>query len=469
MKQSQWLVAVFLLAGMVFVVTFAMNFLGGTPKQVSHEDGSPGPQRRELAFAYRVFPPVGTSRIEQEAKTTGHGDFWFQNPHDTPLKVGLVQGNCKCTKVWIYLMPEDGMNRLLSDATALLGVSPAGPLTAATLQIAALSALTKGAKGTEILKGAEAVDIPAKGLGWVRLDYKGERAGQQQLEAVLWSDDKSNGMAMPLALAVGFHEPLRVNPRLSLGVLKDSDLVAGSTHYLYCWSPTRAHLKLEAKPATPRGEANSDPFEIGTPEQLSGVALEALAREVPNIPTDTPEGTASNLIASGYRIPVTLRSVAKDGKTPFDIGQFRRRVVVSCPDVEMDAKSILVVGQVRGVVELGGGEENAGDLDFRIFSRNQGKRQTMRLTSEVPGVKLEIDPARTWEYLKPTLTADKPIGTLQSWSLRVEVLPGKASGTFPRKDDPAYEDCAVYLKATVPDSKQPPRTIRIAVQGQSVG
>jgi hypothetical protein len=137
-------------------------------------------------------------------------------------------------------------------------------------------------------------------------------------------------------------------------------------------------------------------------------------------------------------------------------------VVIATPEVDGEPKSVPISGRVRGLIEIGSDDEG-GDLHFRVFPRRTGKRESVPLYSEVPGIKLEVDRSRLPAFLNATLVTDKGSGdNRQLWTLRVEVLPNKASGPFPRKD-PLYEDSAVYLKASIPG--KPPRYLRVAVHG----
>ena len=66
-----------------------------------------------------------------------------------------------------------------------------------------------------------------------------------------------------------------------------------------------------------------------------------------------PSGEAgvAGPVLSGYRIPVVLRAVAPDGKTPIELGPFERAVVITSPSLPHgESKTVFVRGRVRGVV-----------------------------------------------------------------------------------------------------------------------
>src|SRR5262249_21524856 len=155
-----------------------------------------------------------------------------------------------------------------------------------------------------------------------------------------------------------------------------------------------------------------------------------------------------------------------DKKTLFDVGPFRRGVLLSSPDVVGEPKLVQLRGRVVGLVELGSGDDEvSGTIDFRSFVRRDGAKATpLQLTSSGAGLKLEFDRDKTAKFLDATLKGPFPVGEArQGWSLVARVKPNEASGPFPRHEDPLYEDSAIYLLAKVGD--KPPRPIRIAVRG----
>ncbi len=475
-KQSQIILAVAVLIVMVFIVTFAMNYLGGGAKPTPIDDRPP-PPRRELAFAWKVFPPDGLSSIDREHRASGHVDYWFTNPHDAALTVGLVKENCKCTEVRLFYLPEDGHRRLVSDAVALFGVGaaplplrgPAVGISPVALHALALPTLQKGASEFKLLRDREAVTVPAKAVGWIQLGFKGEKPGPISLQAVIWTEHKETGGKANLESRVTFHEAIRVLPTLQVGALREPDLASGVTRYITCWSPTRSRLNLDARPAfVRRGGDKGDPFHVGKAEPLGPEEIGQLQRDIVVAAENDPLGIGGPVgqVLSAYRIPVTLKAVSDDGRTPFDIGPFRRRVVISSPEVDAEPKSVVVLGRVQGLIELGGtgAEEEGGEVNFRVFPGNQGKRERITLSTDVPDLKLAVDEERTSAFLKAKLDPLPASGATQRWRLTIEVLPGKAFGPFPRKDDPGFEDCAVYLKAAVGKEVRP---VRIAVGGMA--
>jgi hypothetical protein len=173
--------------------------------------------------------------------------------------------------------------------------------------------------------------------------------------------------------------------------------------------------------------------------------------------------TGMRRVLCGYRIPITLQAVSKDGTRPFDLGPFRRWVVLTPNEDEgIEAVRTVVSGEVKGDVIVGS-PNDAGAVTFGVFERQRGARRTVTLQSTVPGLDLKLDPDhKVPDYLDVKLdkAQDGPVGN-RTWRLHVEVVPGRARGVFPRDDDPTYRDSAVYLKTL----EKTPRTIRIPVSG----
>src|SRR5262245_53227337 len=107
MKQAQWTIAALVLAVMVFALTFAVNYLGGTAAGPG-EPGAAAKRVLELDLPLGKFAPEdGLSRLEQEENVPGHQDFWFVNRNAEPVTMGLDRTNCKCTEVEAYLLPAE--------------------------------------------------------------------------------------------------------------------------------------------------------------------------------------------------------------------------------------------------------------------------------------------------------------------------------------------------------------------------
>src|SRR5207248_4400974 len=153
-----------------------------------------------------------------------------------------------------FALPTDSratQRRQTFEAAWAFSFAPQGPLAACcAAHFAVFSAATdKELPGKELLKRGETFDVPAGGTGWLRLLWKGERAGLKSLGASMWMNDADAGPVAELRQPVLHHEPLRVRPTLTVGTLTDEELEKGVTRYVYAWSSTRTSFKLEAKPS----------------------------------------------------------------------------------------------------------------------------------------------------------------------------------------------------------------------------
>ena len=461
MKKSQWIPAVFVLAVLISVVTYAMNYLGGSGQRVVDPTILTA---RELVFLEKYFTPP-ESLLECEEQTRGHVDFWFYNPHAATVQLGLDRTSCRCGRVDVRVLPEEQRSWVPRAAVALMGVGSSGPLQLLTMQRLATHQIQDDIEGHELLKKNEQAPVPAGAIGWVRLGWS-ERKGKQILKAELWFDNPTDGKIATLNVGLFFHEPLRVRNILRVLPLDDEALQKGVHESIVVWSSTRKSLRIVATPTLTRGSAQNDPFVVGEPEPLSSEEVAALG-EAHNEKSKTMSEETRGSVLCAYRIPITLHAMAADGKTPFDIGPFRRFVTISSPDVTNDAKVILVIGRVKSVIGIATDEEGGG-VNFHDFPGSRGKVEVITLQSRDTDVKLTFDRERTSSFLDATLepVTSSPTGFL-FWTLRAKVLPKMVDGEFPRTKDPLYEDSAIYLNVT--SSGKPLRSIRIPALGRATG
>jgi hypothetical protein len=103
-------------------------------------------------------------------------------------------------------------------------------------------------------------------------------------------------------------------------------------------------------------------------------------------------------------------------------------------------------------------------IAFGSFPHSRGTGfQRVTLESDTPGVELKLEEGRLPKYLearlsKPSVSASSEHRT---WKLEVRVKPGAARGQFPRQEDRAYADSAVYVQI----AGKTPRSLRIPVTG----
>ena len=464
MKQSQWILAAFFMALMISITTVAMSYLGGSRQQAVDPAIRAA---REIVFMEKLPLPFGI--LEREERSRGHVDFWFYNPNEEAVQVGLQRKSCKCGSVELFVLPEDRRPWVARTAAAACGVAPFGPLNAIALCGPAVRQIQHGVEGNELLTTTEKATVPPGQFGWARIGWS-DRTGKQSLEATLWYDDPAVGKTRTLNIALFFHEPFRVRSNLRLGTFKEAALEKGVRASIVVWSSTRASIRLEAEADKTRESAQNDPFIVGKPVPLTPAEYRALNRANNEGTPSISEDTRGSILCA-YRIPILLQAIAPDGKTPFDIGPFARRVNISSPDTNGDPKSVLVTGRVRGIVEIGNEQDN-GRINFHDFARSRGKVESVDLMCHDQKIELAFDRQRTARFLDAELVpvTPTPAGVLQAWTLRAKVLPLQADGEFPRPTDPLYEDSAIYLKVSFPgEPRNPPRTVRIPVTGRASG
>jgi hypothetical protein len=460
-----------LLAVLVFVVTFAMNYLGG-PSRGTHQGAKTNPDAdRAVTFITWKDAPLFDD-LECEVGTSNSFDYWFVNENDQPVVIGASGVSCQsCSAIEAFILPAERRPIETALASALAssagGLQPMQPVASYKFALGGLS-LNSDVKSTTLLRrqDRETVSVPAHTAGWIRMHWKQEKAGHHILGTKVWMNDKNKGIVIDLQVRVFHHDPIRVRNILPVATLTDETLARGVTEHILVWSSTRRSFKLQARPATVRGgNAASDPFEVGTPVPLTPAELtELFGRNNAPPPEAVNPGTQGHVL-SGYKVPVTFRAMSSDGKSPFDIGLFRRGVVLTSPDVDRDPLRVQVVGRVRGLVELGH-EDEGGSIDFGQFARRDGaSARPMQLLSSDPDVTLELDRKRTPAWLTATLKGPTAAGEgRRGWTLYAKVIKGQVSGSFPRAEDPLYEDSAIYLRAST-KAGQTPRPIRIAVRG----
>lgn len=454
MKQSQWTLALVLLAVMVFGVTFALQYLGDPRSNPAKGDTPAGSQ--ELTFGMKHFPP-GDQPIELEQGGDGSCDFWFVNENDRPMGVWLNKTGCKCSEVLVFLTsPEWRQRRSALLAAQLLASSDLWSglgLVMGAEQDPELHRLEGQAKGEPI--SDKVVQVPRKGVGWVRLTWKGEKQGATATKfwGELWMDQKGAGPIARLEAGVRFLPPLRVagnSTDRKLGNLNPRSLPHEES--IVYWSSTRPSLDVEVKMVRLRTQPGTDPFQVGQPQPLTDTERERLQQEV-------KDAAEPGKVRCAYRVPVAIRDRADD-TAQVDTGPFRRQVELKLKGQD-DPVTVTMTGAVQGDVRVGGNPGEEGHVRFLTFSTSKGKLKSIQLFSETPGITLALDEKRTAPFLDVVINPPEiGAGGLHTWNLDVRIPPGGLVGKFPRDDDPAFRDTAVYLKV-LPAG----RTIRIPVDG----
>ena len=464
MKISQWIGALAAMVAVVFGVTFFMNYTPPTPGSDNGSVQADTADLPTLTFPLKQYPLPYQSQLqfgqyELEMHRPGYQDFWFSNDSPEKIRVGLESKSCKCQGVDVYIMPEGTTGRLP-------GI---GPLHCTTLAIGpmgfhSLLLLAERLESDRDLEGkAESVTtlnrddskadavVPGNRVGWVRMKWTGEKAGPINLTVKLWMHSPATGLTVDLERKANFLAPVLVmQGDQAIGPLQPEQLP--KQYGFLVWSSTRRSFKItKLETIRPAGLAPSaDAFLVGEPVALNAEAC------------FNQEQKSQIRILSAYAVPVTFAPVAPDGKTPFDLGNFRRQVEIQT-DLLDKPLAIGFRGRIEGDLHIHGTDET-GALNFGSFRRDSEPARSVLISSGSSTKKLELDKSRIPEYVRAKLTEEPRPGELgKAWKLEVQVLPS-VYGHFPRDDDPAYRDSAVYVRTADPISQ----SFRVALKGDAV-
>ncbi len=422
MKTAQWVAVLGVSAGIVFGLTFAVNYLGGRGGMGNLQRTAP---RAELTWVDGAtnFPANPTAPpAECEIGFGQSHDFWFKNENKQPLPVGVFSKTCQCTSVLLWLAPTEWKD------------VPAADDRARAMKVLEAA----GSPADELKDKTAAVIVPAGAVGVVRLAWKGDRAGQKDLAAELWMGEKGPGPTHRFLIRTVFIGPIKVAaPEIDVG-----DLPLDKLPYklsFKCWSSTRDHFPLDVSvfEIQHRLKSESNPFVVGKPVPLTETELASMRKD-----------RANGVVLAGYTIPVTLLKESKD-KTPFDVGIFRQRIQLKTKgaDPNLDVSiQVGVHGTILGDLTVVG--DDPGPVKLGSFYRNQDDvRREVLVESGANVTALELDRPRTPDFLGVAFS-DPPekIGGRKTWRLQVKWLPqSQAGGAFPRDED-EYRDSAVYIR-----------------------
>jgi hypothetical protein len=458
---GQAVLAIVVLMALVGGVTFYFMYQEGMdwgpepPPPPPPTEGKPLKFREEISD--RVIrknwdPPT---QGEFEENTDGYYDFWFDNPHDVPIELGVGKKSCKCTVPSVcVLSPEEAQRYKMGffqSAAAEFALSGQGfpPLLA---QMKVEQVVPPALNWQPLAESEEhGITVGPHQSGMVRVAWDGAKAqsGSQLLQLGIWSQPQENGPAprtrQVIELPVFFSSPLQFLPQ----VLDVGDLDPQGTRELsgVCWSSTRAWFSLKAE------EKRGEPFFHCTWTPLTERERDDLAESLRKPAQKDQEAGPKPRVLYGYQIHVTVQERVSEG-TRMDLGPFTRKVVVSGPGGLV--AEVPMTGLVRGEIQVGGQDDN-GRIKLGQFKARQGMKKTVRLTANRPGLKLRYERMEPDNLAFLNVDGPREVGTgaaVTQWDLRVEMKPG-----VPR----LLEHCAVVLRMSSPESGD--RLIRIPVTG----
>jgi hypothetical protein len=464
MTNSKWIGALVVMVLVIFSLTFVRNYLGVDSSNDDSSSTSDSADLAELSVPIKKYPYMARSgmvvgKVELEHRKPGYQDYWFENDKDEKIRLGAISKSCKCQGVEVFVLPDGYAMRM--------PYSPPQPDIALPLGLLGRRAFEAFIEERESSVDLEAMkeslvvlnpddpnaeaEIPPHRVGWIRMKWTGEKAGKMNLTAKLWLHHPGSGLEIELERMADFVEPVRVVAGdLKFATTRLQDLPLNSSFFV--WSATRKSFNItKVESGRPAGlPASADPFVIGEPVWMTTDQCARLALAL-----------NQGRVFSGYKVPLTLQKVAPDGKTPFDLGNFRRRVEILTDASDKPLFSTFT-GVIQGDVHVSGVDESGG-ISFESFRRDSRPKRFVLIRTDDPAIKLELDKSRVPEYLLAALSQEaNPAGPSGTWKLEITVLP-TAFGPFPRDDDPVYRDSAVYIRTAGPS----PRTVRVAVKGDA--
>jgi hypothetical protein len=420
-----------LLAG----VTFVSQSIRSKSAQVADTPQTPAVARPTVRLS---FVDLGTRPIEQyEAKTTGHEDFWFDNPNPGPVELRADVKNCQCSRVEVVVLTPQEKKRLphWPPAASTGGAGPGDP--------------PPGPKKWQRLEDEQTITIQPNGAGAIRLAWQTKKLGPERVALHVWTQrpgEPASRADTNLSRDLDVVPPvLARSSEAGSGDLGLRDLEAGSeaSGGVLCWSPTRRHFNLEAVVEMEDGHV-ADPHFKCTQRPMTDREREGLAGKLRSL-------TREKKVASGY--VVTVEALEQLGpKQRMPLGPYRRRLLLRSKDTGGEA-IIEVHGRVRGDVQVGG-DEDRGSVELGNFRVGDGATKTIVLETARADLGLREQDHRPG-FLDVRLgTARVLPGGGKRWQLTVAVAPDREDGPLPRGSE-------VVLQTV----ENVPRLIHIPVRG----
>src|SRR5262249_37799339 len=112
MKPTQTVLLLLGVVALIFGVTFASMYVGKSNRATPQvKKQAAGKDLRDLQFEFPTYPYGEDAndmrwQIVTEYGKRGSHDFWFANPNDEELRVGLARKSCECSDVHVLVAPE---------------------------------------------------------------------------------------------------------------------------------------------------------------------------------------------------------------------------------------------------------------------------------------------------------------------------------------------------------------------------
>jgi hypothetical protein len=455
MKSTQIVLLLVLVVAIIFGVTFASMYVSQAPSKSPHkkkQDETTANLDLHLTFPVRVYPPNSRDPgvlIPTEYGQTGQHDFWFENPNDGEVRIGLLKKNCDCSTVQVGIVPNyqaplssTYVYQVIEKANNAAGKGHPNEHAQEFARLATAASTLKKLTG----EAGDAAIVPPRAVGFVRLHWEARRSPTDpriKLAAELWWQDPRKGGGVRLEANAFLVDGLRLDaPDVNTGTLNPGDSAQRTVRF---WSSTRYQFE-EPEIVSP----SSTPFITwGKPVPLTDKDKAELYRY-------------GGEVRSGYSLTVTVREQLPNGSR-FDEGFFQHSIQIKPREriILPEPLEVNVHGAVRGDISLIGVDNG---IVLEPFNVAAGTRHQIKLQSERKDLSLKLDRFPD-SFMKVTLgEPTMETSGQRTWLLTLEILPNRVSGAFPRRDSVSYRDTAIYLRI----EGAADRRLRIPVSGKAI-
>lgn len=464
MKPAQTVGLLILAAVMVFAVTFASMYVAPSPPSSTPRKKVQRPAVLHLTFPevrYPVRKPeesevdYAMKRVVTEYDRTGQHDFWFNNQNDEEVRVGL-SATCTCSGLSLFVAPEDWRSLVAADR----GYQPAAGNPNRRPELAA-----KATSLREITR--DGITVPARAFGFIRVKWEARRPPEpgsqwKYFTAELWFQDPK-WSSFPLEIGAILADGVEINATdINAGVLSANAVAARE---ILCWSLSRSAFDVELVSAgAPFVTCTSKtPLTDEERRALSDRGIKAFLKLMSRQSLTAQEkrdAAVRGPVRSGYRLTIQVREQV--GGARLDEGPFSHTVEVRTPrDVRLPRPlEVAVRGRVRGDIHVVGAETG---ISLKPFAVRDGIADEAILQTDRSDIQLSL--ASAPKFLQVQLGKPKDEGGRRTWALALEIKPNAVSGVFPRADNAALQDTAIYLKIMTPGAAS--RRLRIPVAGNA--
>jgi hypothetical protein len=448
----------------------------------SREDTpAPGPTPGEAEPGLKFPVTIVDTGAEYPLHTDGHFNFWFRNPHDKPIQLGIFPGrqgkNCDCSSVEAALFAPDSFapedwKQLQTDApvtaVALIGAPAPHGCVANLLEVA--PTVAQMTRTHEFLRDKlrwhtleldDPLTVPGQAVGLVRLTWHGNRTEPSEMNSLwagLWTkepDADRPTIGPKLSVRLAFVLPIRIEPTSrTIAVRELSQGEKGDAEFL-CWSSTHRQFTIEPV-------AESEFVTVQKPRPLRPSELDALTTHYKRLIAEqewrkkNPKGQPHSLseseiedlikgshiqVLAGYAVTVTVRERLANGKQ-LDLGPFQSQIHFKGELHGVEIPPVTVTSVIRGEVTVtapgirDAAQEQRDRLSLGEFYADRGKELIAKVTADRPGIEVKVVGLEP-EDLKKHLEVDlRPVKAsagddVRVWNLHIQVPPDRLQGRLP--------------------------------------